>query len=216
MTHFKKILFSCFTLLSGLYMYGQARNASVMIDNKNCNAVMIVIDQPANITTDALQLRLAHSGLKDNPQNGVLRYKGVTLSEISSEKVDIYAKIEKGANNSSVVYMAVSIGYNNYVSSGKDSIITKNIKAFLESFVKDANNHSADILIGYQNNDVAKDEKAYQKLLDEQRDLEKQKSVIDSTLFEIQNELNVRGEEINKKKPGVEDVKTRRAGINSQ
>ena len=42
-------------------MYGQARDASVMIDKENRNAVMIVIDQPEKITRDALQQRLERS-----------------------------------------------------------------------------------------------------------------------------------------------------------
>lgn len=216
MIHLKKILLGCFTLFSGLFMYGQARNTSVMIDKENRSAVMIAIDQPANITGDAFQRRLASSGLKANPQDGEFRFKGVTLSEICPEKVDIYAKVEKGPNNSSVVYMAVSMGYNNYVNNAKDSTITQNMKAFLESFVKDANNRSADIGISNQINDVTKDEKALQKLLDEQRNLQKQKSVIDSRLLEIQNQLGVLGEGINKKKSGVEDSKVKRSVTNSQ
>src|ERR1700722_1508262 len=113
MKNLKITALTFFTLLSGTLMYGQARDASVMIDNENRSAVMITIDQPEKITGDALQQRLERSGLKDKARNGVLRYKGVILSEISPDKVDIYTKVEQGPNNSSVVYMAVSRGYNN-------------------------------------------------------------------------------------------------------
>jgi peptidoglycan hydrolase CwlO-like protein len=63
---------------------------------------------------------------------------------------------------------------------------------------------------------VVQDEKKYARLLSEQRDLQKQKSVIDNRLTEIQNELNTRSEEINKKKSGVEDAKVKRANKNGQ
>ena len=201
---------------SALVGYGQATESSVMIDNANRNAVTITIDQPDNITGDALQQRLEHSGLKDKPKNGCMSFKGVTLAEISSEKVDIYTKVEKGPNNSSVVYMAVSRGYNNFTNSATDSAITQNIKNFLQSFVKNANDRSADVGISNRINDVNKDEKAYQKLLDEQRELQKKKSKIESRLTEIQNELDQRTTELDKKKSGVEDARAKRSSPNGQ
>ena len=204
------------SLFSGMFLYGQTRDASVMIDKANRNAVMITIDQPEKITRDALHQRLERSGLKEKARNGVVSYKGVTLSEISPDKVDLYTKVEEGPNNSSVVYMAVSRGYNNFSNSTVDSTITQNVKTFLESFVKDADYHSADVGIKNQIKDVVKDEKSYQRLLDEQSDLQKKKSNIEKRLVEIQNELDVRQEGINKKKSGVEDAKVKRSNINGQ
>ena len=197
-------------------MYGQARDASVMIDKENRNAVMIVIDQPEKITRDALQQRLERSGLKERSKEGVIKYKGVILSEISPDKVDIYTKVEAGPNNSSVVYMAVSKGYDNFTNNVADSAITQNVKIFLESLVKDADTQSADVGIKNQIKGVISDEKDYMRLLDEQKDLQKKKSVIDNRLVEIQNELNLRAEEINKKKSGVEDAKIKRGNIKGQ
>jgi len=211
-----KILLLCTIIFfSGTLTYGQARDASVMIDKENRNAVMIVIDQPEKITRDALQQRLERSGLKERSKEGVIRYKGVILSEISPDKLDIYTKVEEGPNNSSVVYMAVSRGYDNFTNVA-DSAITQNVKTFLESLVMDADNQSADIGIKNQIKGVADDEKKYARLLVEQRDLQKQKSVIDNRLLEIQSELQVRSEEINKKKSGVEDSKVKRANKNGQ
>jgi uncharacterized protein YPO0396 len=159
---------------------------------------------------------MARSGLKEKAKNGIVKYTGVTLSEISPDKVDIYTKVEKGPNNSSVVYMAVSKGYNNFTNNASDSLITQNVKIFLQAFVKDAANHSADVGISNQINDVNKDEKKYQHLLDEQKDLQKKKANIDTRLIEIQNELNVRAASIEKKKTGVEDAKAQKSNLNGQ
>lgn len=210
------ILLTSATFFSVTCIQGQARDGSVMIDKENRSAVMITIDQTEKITGDALQQRLERSGLKDRARNGVLRYKGVTLSEISMEKVDIYTKVERGPNNSSVVYMAVSRGYNNFTNNTADSAITQNVKTFLQSFVKDANSHAADVGISNQINDVIKDEKIYQRLLDEQKDLQKKKANIESRLIEIQNELVVRAEGIKNKKSGVEDAKAQRSNASGQ
>jgi hypothetical protein len=213
MKHIKTGLLAAAALLAGTVIYGQAKEASVMIDKENRHAVMITVDQPEKNTREALQQRLERSGLKEKSRNGSTKYLGVTLSEISADKVDLYTKVEPGPNNSSVVYMAVSRGYNNFTNGAADSSITQNVKTFLESFIQDANNHSADMGITNQLNDISKDEKNYQNLLDEQTDLQKKRSNIDNRLSAIQTELNTRKEELDKKKVSVKDAKTKRSNI---
>ena len=208
-----KKLFSVIAMLFGCtYVISQAVPVSTMIEKENRNAVMIVINQPVKITTEALQQKLQRAGLDEKIKRGAASYKGVTLSEISKDKIDVYTKVEKAPNNTSMVYMAVSRGYNNFTTGGADSIITENTIAFLNSFVKDADNHFADLDISNQMNDVNKSEKEYQHLLDEQRDLEKKKSSIDTRLAEIQNELATRKTEMDKRKSAVEESKNKRSG----
>ena len=210
-----KKLFSVMAMLFACtYVISQAVPVSTMIEKENRNAVMIVINQPVKITTEALQQKLQRAGLDEKIKRGAASYKGVTLSEISKDKIDVYTKVEKAPNNTSMVYMAVSRGYNNFTNSGADSIITENTIAFLNSFVKDADNHFADLDISNQMNDVNKSEKEYQHLLDEQRDLEKKKSSIETRLAEIQNELATRKTEMDKRKSAVEESKNKRSGDN--
>lgn len=216
MKHIKPVLFAVVTFFLGIATYGQARSASTMIDNENRNAVMITIEHPENITQDALQQRMKRSGLKERSRNGVVKYKGVTLSEISAGKVDIYTKTEKGPNNSSVVYMSVSRGYNNFTNDTIDSSITQNVKIFLESLAKDVDAYVADVSISDKTNAVNKEEKIYQELLDEQSDLQAKKLTIDKRLEAIQTELGIRKENISKNKIGVQDAKTKRSNLNSQ
>ncbi len=197
-------------------IFAQAKPVSTTIEKENRNAVMIEISQPVGITTDALEQKLKRAGLNEKIRNGTANYKGVVLSEISSDKVDIYTKIEQGPNNTSVVYMAVSKGYNNFTNAAADSSVTINVEAFLNSFVKDANNYSADVGIGNQLKVENKSQNEYQKLLDEQKDLEKKKAKIDIRLIEIQNELNTRKIDLDKQKAAVEDSKAKRVSDNNQ
>jgi hypothetical protein len=213
MKHIKIALLSAVSLLSGMFIYGQASEASVMIDKENRRAVMITIDHPEKDVREALKLRLERSGLKEKPKNGITKYKEVTLSEISPDKVDIYTKVEAGPNNSSIVYMAVSKGYNNFTSGDADSSITKNVKAFLQSFVMDANNHVADMGITSQTDDIGKDEKEYKQLLDDQVDLKKKRSTIDDRLLEIQNNLNLKRQDIDRKKIALQGAKEKRVKL---
>ena len=210
----KKLFMATAMLFACAYAIGQAVPVSTMIEKENRNAVMIIINQPVKITTEALHEKLQRSGLDEKAKKGSTSYKGVTLSEISSEKIDVYTKVEEAPNNTSAVYMAVSKGYNNFTNSAADSVITQNTIAFLNSFVKDADNHFADVNITGQIGDVNKSEKDYQKLLDEQRNLEKQKSAIDSRLGVILVELASLKTEMDKKKITVEDSKIKRANSN--
>jgi hypothetical protein len=210
MKRIKNVLLTILIMFSTVIIFAQSAPASTMIEKENRNAVMIEIKQPVDITTAALQQKLARAGLNDKVKKGVASYKGVVLSEISKDKIDVYTKVEPGPNNTSLVYMAVSKGYNNFTSSDADTVITQNVEAFLNSFVKDADNHFADVGISNKIKEVSRSEKDYQKLLDEQSDLEKKKSKIENRLAEIQNELNTRKTNLDKMKAGVQDAKTTR------
>jgi hypothetical protein len=210
MKNLKIFLLIPVNLLISAILLAQAVPVSTKIEKENRNAVMIEINQPVDITTDALEQKLQRSGLKDKIRNGTGSYKGVTLSEISNDKIDLYTKVEKGANNTSLVYMAVSKGYNNFTNSGADSAITEKVQAYLNSFVKDANNHFADVDISNQIKGADKSEKELNQLLDEQKDLQKKKAKIDGRLLEIENELSAKRVEIGKKQTGVTDSKTKR------
>ncbi len=216
MKKLKSLLFTSAIMFISTTIFAQSRPVSTIIEKENRNAVMIEIKQPVDIATDALQQKLQRAGLKEKVRKGSASYKGVVLSEISKDKIDVYTKVESGPNNTSLVYMAVSKGYNNFTSSDADTVITQNIEAFLNSFVKDADNHSADVDISNQIKSEDKSEKQYQKLVDEQKDLIMKKTKIENRLTEIQNELNTRKIDLDKKKAGVEDSKAKRSTDNNQ
>ncbi len=213
MKQIKIALLGAIALMSCTFLCGQAKEASLMIGKENHPAVMIQVDQPEKDTREALKLRMERSGLKERLKRGIVRYEGVTFSEISPDKLDIYTKVEEGANNGSVVYMAVSRGYNNFTSSVADSAITQNVKNFLESFILDASNHTQDIGISSQWNDIERGEKEYKQLVDEQSSLLKKRADLDSRLSEIQNGLNLKREDIEKKKVALQDAKTKRGKL---
>lgn len=213
MNYIKTLFSTVLVLIIVSPLFSQPRDVSIMIDDVNRNAQMITIDQPEKITRETLRQRFFRSGLKEKSKHGTTRYQGVTLSEISPGKVDIYTKVEEGPNNSTLVYMAVGRENNRFNPEPGDSSIRENVKIFLQSLIKDADYHSADIDISNQINDLNKYEKTYQQLLDEQRSLQKKKSTIERRLVEIGNELTIKEEQINKKKTGVEDAKVKRGSI---
>ena len=65
------IALSTVALLSGMLALGQAREGSFKFDNENMRSVLINIDQPVNVTSDALNQRLQQSGLKSKTKKGI-------------------------------------------------------------------------------------------------------------------------------------------------
>ncbi|MBA2406626.1 MAG: hypothetical protein H0V65_01340, partial [Chitinophagales bacterium] len=104
MKYLKSILLSIAILFPTLKIYSQASVTSTNIEKENRNAVMIQINQPVDVTSEALKERLKRSGLEGKSKSGVTAYRGVTLAEIAPEKIDMYTKVDKGPDdNSSLV-----------------------------------------------------------------------------------------------------------------
>ena len=129
-------------------------------------------------------------------------------------KLDIYTRVEK-LGIGTVVYMAASKGYDNFTSP-EDTGITNNIVTFLNNFIPDANYRSVDVDLTAQTENITKQEKAYQKLLDEQKDTEKKRSDAEVKLVQLQNDLQAKQTEIDKLKADLEDMKVKRSNINQQ
>jgi hypothetical protein len=200
-------------MLWGAVTQGQARDGSLKIGNENMEAVTITTNQPVKITSEALNDRLQRSGLKAKPKRGITTYNRVILSDISPDPLDIYTKVEKAGDNSSMISMAVSRGYSEFTKNRADSTVTVRIKEYLESFVKEANHYSADADINNYINELNKEEKMYQHLLDEETDLNKRKSELDSRLNEIRRDLRVKEERIIKKKADLEIARAKRNNL---
>ena len=210
----KTILLSIVIIFSSLNIFAQAAVTSTNIEKENRNAVMIQINQPADVTAEALKERLKRSGLEGKSKSGVTAYRGVTLAEIAPEQIDMYTKVDKGPDdNSSLVYVAVSKGYDNFANAAEDSVLIERVKTFLNSFVKDANTMSVDNTIRTQMEEVTDNEKEYERLLNEKKDLEKKKADIETSLIEIEKRISEKRAEIDRKKEALEVLKNQRGEI---
>jgi hypothetical protein len=210
----KKIFLLIALAISTSAIYAQASVESIIIEKKNRNAVKLYIDQSEDITATALDARLKRSGLDGKRKKGITIYREVILSEISPLKLDIYTQVEKRGVGS-VVYMAASKGYDNFTTP-EDETITQNIITFLNSFVSDANYRSVDVNLLSKQEAIDKEEKAYLKLLDDQKDTEKKRSEAEVKLVQLQNDILAKQTEIEKLKSELDDLKNKRTNFNQQ
>lgn len=190
--------------------FSQATEGSVTIDKTNRTALMLNVNRPESVTRAALSKRMDRAGLSGRASSGYTKYSGVTFSEISRDKVDIYTIVDKAPNDASIVYIAVSRGYDNFISSANDSATSANVRVFLNSIIAEADNQFTANTITANTSEINKEEKKYKSLLNEQSALQKKRSEIDNRLVEIEKELSLRSEDIKNKKTGLEDLKAKK------
>lgn len=86
------------------------------------------------VTTAAvMQQNMEKAGLKHyKKKKGVTKYMGVSWPAVSNSKGDYYYKI-KSKKGRTMVYMAASKGYDNYVTTANDAIMAGKVTTYLQS-----------------------------------------------------------------------------------
>jgi hypothetical protein len=88
-------------------------------------------DYGKKITKETVNEIMDNAGLRRNShKKGVSKYKGASWSAISNSKCDYYYKL-KGKKGRTTMYLAVSKGYDNFVTSTNDAEIAGNITRLL-------------------------------------------------------------------------------------
>src|SRR5690606_30383549 len=67
---------------------------------------------------------------------GFRLFEGVSWSEIATEKIDFYYKVDGKKENSTVMFL-ISKGYDNFITSAKDPLMVNNTKNVLNNLVND-------------------------------------------------------------------------------
>jgi len=132
-----------------------AREGSVRYKSEDRNGVMADFDAPKDQTEDALAKRLDAANIgKKNRESGYWKYEGVNWPEIAPEKVDVYFNVERH-KGSSVVYMLVSTGYGNFVTTALNPQVIENMKSFLTKFSIDLAAYQHELALAAQQEAVA-------------------------------------------------------------
>lgn len=179
----KKIIF---TILSVLIATSAILAQDISVGKASINktdrpVVMAKYTMPAAIVMSALKAKLKEDKIsKSGKAKGGFRvYKGVSVPALSDDMLDIYTKVS-GKKENSTLYMAVSRGYDNFVSADSDSAMMGKIKSYVKGLVGNINIEKIKIDIAAQakvvkkaDNAKASAEKTGKKLISEQKDLEK-------------------------------------------
>jgi hypothetical protein len=152
-----------------------AHESSIKFNKKSENAVVADFNKSAEVVEAALKDRLEKEGLgKMKTSKGFMSYAGTLWNSVSSDKLDVYFKVE-GKKDKSTVSVLVSKGYDNFITSGSDAKTIDNVKAFLNGFVTYTNSYQLTLDIKAQEEAIKRAEKAYTNSIDNNKDEEKKK-----------------------------------------
>jgi len=205
---FKSLAAAAFIVTAATSSFAQnAHEGRVQFMKSDQNAVIADYDLPKNIIEDALKERLEKAGLgKRSSEKGFMAYRGATWTEIGTDKMDIYVKVD-GKGNMSTITMLVSKGYDNFINSASDPEKTQKVQAFLNSFIKDARLYNLKLSILAQEDVIKKAEKDLKSSVDSGDKLQKDKDKVEKQIADNKSEQDKKQSAIDAAKVKLEELK---------
>lgn len=174
--------------------FSQSNITSVSYNKTDQAGLMLELPYNEEISQDFIISNLKKTGYtpetkgslfwKNNKINGFYTFKGVRLEGLN-DAVDLYFKVDRKSRkqkNESIIYLLVSKGNENFISSGSDDTIYNAAKNFLNGFVTQSAVYKLDLDIKAQEETVKDAEKKLGKLRDEEKNLSKK-------IEDLQNDL---------------------------
>jgi hypothetical protein len=150
---------------------------------------------------------------KNNKINGFYTFKGVRL-EGADQPVDLYFKVDrksKKEKDQSVIYLLVSKGGENFISSGSDEDIYKAAKRFLNGFLEQSAVYKLDLDIRSQENVVKDAQKKMDKLKEDEKNMNKKIEQLQNDLKKNNEDQQKQQQTIEAEQKKLEDLKTQKS-----
>ena len=204
----------------------QSSVTSVSYNKTNQPALMLELPYDEEVSEGFIISNLKKTGYdaetkgklfwKQNKLNGFYIFKDVRLEGLS-QPVDLYFKVErKGrkAKDESIIYMLVSKGNEQFISSGSDDEIYSASKSFLNGFTDQSAVYKLDLDIKAQEEKVKDAEKKLDKMRDQEKDLNKKIEQLQKDLKENQENQQSQARTIQSEKEKLNELRMRKG--NSQ
>ncbi len=167
-----KLLFSfLFTALINITSFAQARYVFIKYKDAQRPSVVHEFPFPEKTVAKAIDDKMEKSGYKGKESKGFVVYRGVSLSELGSQPLDMYFKID-GKRENTTVNLMLSKGNENFVTELDDASTINSAKTFMDSLASGIAAFDLEQQIANQENDLKKAEKKYQKLVNDADDLQ--------------------------------------------
>lgn len=132
----------------------EVREGKIMVGKNEMAGYIATCKYNKTLVQEAIAGKLNGAGIaKISKKKKFYTLKNISLPEISPYKIDLYYKIQK-KKHKSIVYFIVSKGYDNYITSASDAVISANINNFL---------HQIDGIVAH-NEEVKQKEEELQKM----------------------------------------------------
>lgn len=180
----KKYIFLISILVSSLTTFAQeVKESTTVVNSTNQPCISAEYALSGEIIEGAFIKKMADAKISkaSKATDGFKLYKGVTVSEITKETIDLYYKVED-KKTSAILTLAFSKGYDNFFKKETDAVSIENAKIYLTKFVNDA---TAFLLAKQMNEQAAVVKSLEKKLKGQSKDEEgytKDKSKIESKI----------------------------------
>ena len=181
----KRVISSLIFLLCIHYVPAQSAPTTVKFNKLNTPALMLLLPYNEEIAEGAIIQKLKEVGYrhetrgallwKKNTVDGYFQFKDVVLRDMEGKIVDLYFKVDRKSRkekNQSYIYMLIGTRENTFASSESEPAAFSAGNKFLDSFVEYSASYKMDVDIQNQEETVKAAEKKYNKLRDEEKDLE--------------------------------------------
>lgn len=193
--------------ITGAAQAQNAHEAAVKFNKTTENAVIADYDKPADMVEAALKDRLEKDGLgKMKSSKGFMGYAGTLWNTVSTDKLDLYFKVE-GKKDKSTVTVLISKGYDNFITSASDARTIDNVKAFLNDFMTYANSYQLGLNIKAQEENIKKVEKTFNNSVDNNKDLLAQKEKLERKIAESNNDQILKQKSLDEEKQKLANLK---------
>lgn len=125
------------SFLAGMLLFAAAGRAqqvneeTIKISKQEVSGFVATSEYNTDEIEQAIKGKLDAAGVKKHSKKKKFyTYKGITVPEISANKIDLYYKVQKKKHKSRI-YFVVSKGYDNYVTTANDATTAAGITTFL-------------------------------------------------------------------------------------
>ena len=206
---------SCFVfgcLLSAAIQAQRIYVSGITVNKQEETAVSGEFLFSEEIIKTVLRERLSGLDAKDEKRNGFIVYKGIRITELSPDKLDLYIRIDQAEgkeHDNTVVRLLVSRGYDNFIREGTDQQIIDNLKTFLQSLQPAAEALSLKRNIEAQEELLKKAERRRNDLIDDLAELRKKIAKLQNELDEKTVSLNQQQTVVDKEALRLQELRSR-------
>ena len=202
-------------VLIAIYAATQAQSYTATADYKKMSRQAIFNEVPfaAQVAEAAIQDSLQKLGYKPKESKGFMVYRGVKLSALSNEPLDIYISVERKSRKEkevSVITMLLARGEDNFITQGVDPGIIENGKLFLNGFTNHIDSYNLEQQISEMEETRIAHEKKTSSLANDAEDLQKKKKKIEKDIEENSKEQADHKATSEKHSQNLETLKSKR------
>jgi hypothetical protein len=188
----------------------QTTESTIKIDKTDRPAIAAEYNIPADALKDELKEVFKSKGIKLEKSKGLLVAKAVSIQEMDNT-CDLYFDVDsksRSEKSKSVIKMAMSSGYDNFISPASTSVYLLAKKYIASSLTPAIYAEKKQVDISAQTESISKAQKIYTDLLKENEKLEKQQKSLENDIAENKRKQELQLKEVEKQKTLLEDLKS--------